>query len=61
LATQGDAVSDGANEYGEFVRLDGVLVGPNGRQLDVTTIWLRQHLDGSVRFVTLKPFREKVL
>lgn len=59
LAAQGDAVSDGANEYGEFLRLDGILVGPNGRQLAVTTIWLRQHIDGPVRFVTLKPRKEK--
>jgi hypothetical protein len=55
LASQGDAVSDGANEYGELFRLDGILVGPNGRQLVVTTIWLRQHVDDQVRFVTLKP------
>ena len=59
LAAQGDAVSDGANEYGEFLRLDGILVGPNGRQLAVTTIWLRQHIDGPVRFVTLKPRKER--
>jgi hypothetical protein len=59
LAAQGDAVSDGANDYGEFLRVDGILVGPNGRRLSVTTIWLRQHLDGWVRFVTLKPRKEK--
>jgi hypothetical protein len=59
LAVQGDALSDGANEYGEFLRVDGILVGPNGRRLAVTTVWLRQLLDGAVRFVTLKPRKEK--
>jgi hypothetical protein len=52
-------VSDGANEYGEFLRLDGILVEPNGWQLAATTIWLSQHIDGPVRFVTLKPRKEK--
>jgi|SRR5580693_880221 hypothetical protein len=55
LAGEAEAVSDRENEYGEFFRTDGILVGPNGRQLRVTAIWLRQHLDGVVRFVTLKP------
>lgn len=59
LAARCDAVSDGVNDYGEFLRGDGMLIGPNGRQLAVTTIWLRQHLDGRVRFVTLKPYRER--
>ena len=55
LAAEGEAVEDGANEYGEFLRIDDDLVGPNGRRLAVSAIWLRQHLDGRVRFVTLKP------
>jgi hypothetical protein len=32
---------------------------PNGRGLQVVTIWLRWHVDGQVRFVTLKPRKEK--
>lgn len=58
LASEVQATRDGENEYGEFLRTDGDLVGPNGRRLTVTAIWFRQHLDNKVRFVTLKPRRE---
>ena len=59
LATAREAVADGGNEYGEFLRVEGDLIGPNGVTLPVVTIWLRWATDGSVRFVTLKPRREK--
>jgi Domain of unknown function (DUF6883) len=57
LAAAVDAVDDGTNQYGTFLRTDGDIVGPNGRRLAVTAIWLRQ--DERVRFLTLKPRREK--
>lgn len=44
---------------GEFLRVEGEIQGPNGRRLAVTTIRLRQESDGLVRFITLKPRREK--
>ena len=59
LAAIAEVIEDGVNEYGEFLRTDGVLTGPNGRELLVTAIWLRRRNDGSVRFVTLKPRKEK--
>ncbi len=59
LAEDVEAVEDRANEYGVFLRVEGELTGPNGRALQVVTIWLRWYLDGSVRFVTLKPRKEK--
>ena len=59
LATDVDAVEDRASEYGVFLRAEGELRGPNGRNLGVVTIWLRWHLDGDVRFVTLKPRKER--
>ncbi len=59
LAEEYEALPDGVNQYGEFLRVEGEIQGPNGRRLAVTTIWLRQQLDGLVRFVTLKPRREK--
>jgi hypothetical protein len=59
LAESAEAVEDRANEYGVFLRAEGELTGPNGRVLRVVTVWLRWHLDGSVRFVTLKPRKEK--
>jgi|SRR5947209_12171432 len=59
LAADVEAVDDGVNEYGEFLRVEGKMTGPNGRTLAVTTIWLRTRLDGRIRFVTLKPRKEK--
>jgi hypothetical protein len=52
-----EALPDGDNEYGEFLRVEGGLLGPNGDTLQVVTIWLRWHIDGSTHFVTLKPLR----
>ncbi len=59
LAATSETVQDGTNEYGEFLRTDGALTGPNGRELPVAAIWLRWRMDGSVHFVTLKPRKEK--
>jgi hypothetical protein len=59
LAADVDAAEDRTNEYGVFLRVEGELQGPNGRSLQVVTIWLRWHSDGQVRFVTLKPRKEK--
>ena len=57
LADESEAVEDGENEYGVFYRADGELKGRDGERLAVATIWLRWHLDGRFRFVTLKPLR----
>jgi hypothetical protein len=58
LAGEAEAVEDGVNEYGVFLRAEGDLTGPNGRVLKVVTIWLQSHADGGARFVTLKPRKE---
>ena len=57
LAVTQDAVEDGESEYGVFLRAEGELIGPSGGALQVVTIWLRWHSDGSTHFVTLKPGR----
>ena len=57
LAAAVDAVEDGTSEYGTFLRTDGDIVGPNGRRLAVTAIWLRQR--GQVQFVTLMPRKKR--
>ena len=55
LAATAEAVEDGRNEYGVFLRAVGSLTGPNRRVLAVVTIWLQTHEEGRIRFVTLKP------
>jgi hypothetical protein len=59
LAATVEAMEDRVDGYGEFYRTEGWMVGPNGRSLSVVMIWLRWHTDGSVRFVTLKPRKER--
>jgi hypothetical protein len=55
-AGSAEAVEDGRNAYGIFYRVEAPLVGPLDR-LEVVTIWLRWHVDGTIHFVTLKPYR----
>jgi hypothetical protein len=52
------AVGDGSNSYGDFYRVEGDLIGVNGRILGVTTIWICLSDDEQFRFVTLKPGRK---
>jgi hypothetical protein len=58
LAESVEAVEDGSNEYGDFFRVEGDLIGPNDHTLAVVLIWLRWHSDGTYHFITLKPRKE---
>jgi hypothetical protein len=58
LADTVDAVADRTNEYGTFYRVAGALEGPGGI-LPVVCIWMKQAVDGTFRFVTLKPAQER--
>jgi hypothetical protein len=49
------AVEDRSNEYGTFYQVEGDLIGVNGVNLSVVTIWLRRQIDSKFQFVTLKP------
>lgn len=46
LAESVEAVEDGTNEYGIFYRVEGDLLGINGINLSVVTIWLQRQSDG---------------
>jgi hypothetical protein len=50
-----EAVEDRSNEYGTFYQVEGDLIGVNGVNLSVVTIWLRRQIDSKFQFVTLKP------
>jgi hypothetical protein len=56
LIQREEAMYDTTNEYRDYYRVEGELVGPTGR-LWVITIWIADAGDGSFRFVTLKPKR----
>ncbi len=55
LVAENEAVADRSDEYGTFYRVEGRLSGPNGRKLEVVTIWLCVKLNQGFRFITLKP------
>jgi hypothetical protein len=44
-----------SNQFGQYYEIRGKLTGPNGRRLAVRTIWMREHLSGISKFVTLLP------
>jgi hypothetical protein len=52
-----DAAAAGTNQFGDYYEIRGSLRGPNGMVLHVKTIWMREHLSGATRFVTLFPDR----
>lgn len=54
LAAEGEAVELETDNFGTRYRLEGVLTGPNGKELKVATIWLRK-ADDRVHFITLVP------
>jgi hypothetical protein len=50
-----DAAPAERNQFGEYFEICGPLQGPNGATLRVKTIWIRDALSNTVRFVTLLP------
>jgi hypothetical protein len=55
-----DATSAGTTKFGDFFEIHGTLSGPNGVSIRVKTIWIREHLQGNIRFVTLLPDKRKM-
>ena len=53
-----EAREDTINEYGTFYRVEGELIGINGRNLLVVTIWLLRKIDNKFQLITLKPKKE---
>jgi hypothetical protein len=58
LAEAKEAVEDGSNQYGTFYKVIGKLIGTNGVNLSVVTIWILSQTDGTFQFVTLKPDKD---
>ena len=53
-----DALLIQTTQYGEMYHIKGQLTGPNGKIVDVITVWVRLHATGETRFVTLIPDKE---
>jgi hypothetical protein len=54
-----DAAPAGTTKFGDFFEIRGVLRGPNGVSIRVKVVWIREHLRGNVRLVTLLPDKSK--
>lgn len=50
-----DAMQLESNQFGQYYEIKGSLRGPNGTTLSVRTIWMREHLSGMTKFITLIP------
>jgi hypothetical protein len=53
------ATPAGTTKFGDFFEIRGKLHGPNGVTLRVRTIWIREHLRETTRFITLLPDKSK--
>ena len=58
LIGEKDADLTRSTVYGDMYEVKGSLVGPNGKTLQVITVWIRLKVDGETRFVTLVPDKE---
>lgn len=53
------AVASETTEHGQFYEIFCPLTGPNGRTLKIRTIWMKEHLSGQTKFITLIPERSR--
>lgn len=58
LIGEQDADLTRSTVYGDMYEVKGSLVGPNGKTLQVITVWIRLKVNGATRFVTLVPDKE---
>lgn len=56
LISKNEAIPDRQDQYGQFYRVEGNLIGPSDI-LETVTVWLERLHDGEFRFITLKPAR----
>jgi hypothetical protein len=50
-----DAVATEQTLHGQYFEISCPLTGPNGRTLDVRTVWMKEHLSGQTKFITSIP------
>ena len=52
-----EAAPAGRTRYGEKFIIRGPLTGPNGRTVQVLSVWMREKATGITKFITLYPDR----
>jgi hypothetical protein len=53
------AILIGQTKFGEFYEIRALLTGPNGTALRIRSIWMKEHLSGVTKFITLIPDRKR--
>lgn len=56
----GEAEFIQTTEYGDKYRVRGTLTGPNGRRLQVASIWMIEEATHRTKFVTLYPDKDEI-
>ena len=46
-------------DYGKMFGIRGSLIGPNGKELSVSTIWLTETETGITKFITMYPAKRR--
>lgn len=46
-------------KFGQFYEIRTLLTGPNGAELGIRSIWMKERLSGVTKFITLVPDRTK--
>jgi hypothetical protein len=54
-----EAVRLHRTKFGQFYEIRAPLVGPNRATLRIRSIWMKEHLSGETKFITLVPERKK--
>jgi hypothetical protein len=54
-----DATPLERTKFGQLYEIRSPLAGPNGTTLRVRSIWMKEHLSGVAKFITLMPDRER--
>jgi hypothetical protein len=52
------AMQIGTTKFGELYEIRALLTGPTGTPLRIRSIWMREHLSGITKFITLVPDRK---
>ena len=54
-----EAVLTKRTKFGELYEIRSLLTGPNRTTLQIRSIWMKEHLSGVTKFITLMPERKK--
>ena len=54
-----EAILIGQTKFGESYEIRARLTGPNGTALRIRSIWMKEHLSGVTKFITLVPDRKR--